>query len=261
MKNILQFCVGLILISSVIASARPNYIGYSGAPGSRGRCASSCHGSGGGTIEIAGFPAEYTLGESYTITISHNGGSSIRQFNGSCRIGDGSDNAGVIFAGENTETYNHSSETNGIKFSSYNQSSGTFTWTAPNEDMGDVNLYIAGQQGGFTGANSDISLTSSPGTTGIPNEGEIPGAYVLRDNYPNPFNGATTIEFYVPSESYLTLDVYNIKGKKVESLLSGKFNAGSHTVRWDSGEYASGIYFYKLRAGDYQKTKSMSLMK
>jgi hypothetical protein len=140
------------------------YKGYSGAPGSKGTCASSCHGVAGGTIEISGFPERYVPGQTYAITISHSDGNAIRQFNGSCRIGTGSQNAGTIFAGTNTATYNTSGETNGVHFSSVNQHSGQFHWTAPSAGTGTVRLYIAGQQGGYNGQNSTLVLTSESDT-------------------------------------------------------------------------------------------------
>jgi hypothetical protein len=151
---------GIVLLAS-IAFGHPTYIGYSGAPGSSGTCASSCHGSSGGTIQIEGFPAEYVPGQSYTITISHNGGNEIRQFNGSCRIGTGSSNAGAISAGTNTITYNTSGETNGIHLSSISLDSGSFQWAAPAQGTGDVRLYVAGHQGNYSGANTNIIQVSS----------------------------------------------------------------------------------------------------
>ena len=99
---ILTFTVAL----APAAYGHANYTGYSGAPGSDGRCASSCHGSSGGTIQVSGFPESYTAGEVYTLTVTHTAGTTIRNFNGSCRVGTGSANAGVIASGTGTVTYN-----------------------------------------------------------------------------------------------------------------------------------------------------------
>lgn len=92
-------------------------------------------------------------------------------------------------------------------------------------------------------------------------------------NYPNPFNpsGAgrsptTTISFALPKDSKVELSVYNIKGQKVKTLLREAFESGNHSIIWngddDSGNsVSSGIYFYKLKAGDFQKVKKMILLK
>jgi len=91
---------------------------------------------------------------------------------------------------------------------------------------------------------------------------------VLEQNYPNPFNPTTTISFSIAqTSSYVTLNIYNIKGQKVKSLLNEKLDAGTHQVMWDgkdeNGKSAtSGIYFYKLNAGgNFSQTKRMILLK
>lgn len=142
----------------VLGSA--TYTGYSGAPG-RDACASSCHGASGGTITVSGFPTNYTPGQAYTITVAHDGGSSIENFNASVRIGTSSTNAGVITAGTNTAVYSVNGETNGVHFSSAGNASGTFTWTAPSPPVGAVKLYLAGHQGSSAGGkNTEWVLTA-----------------------------------------------------------------------------------------------------
>jgi hypothetical protein len=88
----------------------------------------------------------------------------------------------------------------------------------------------------------------------------------LHQNYPNPFNPTTTINYQLSENSNVTLSVYNIKGQKVKTLISDQLTAGAHSVVWngddDSGKsVGSGIYFYKLKAGDFQKVKKMILLK
>ena len=89
----------------------------------------------------------------------------------------------------------------------------------------------------------------------------------IRDrNYPNPFNPETEISYSIPEAAYVTLDFYNINGQKVISLVDQHEDAGSYTVKWDSkgadgNQVASGIYFYKLTAGEFTKTMKMVLMK
>ncbi len=262
MKKILIVSSVMILCIASIAFGEPNYRGYSGAPGSNGSCASSCHGTSGGTIQISAFPEEYIPGQTYEIAILHSGGSSIRQFNGSCRIGNGSENAGVITTGTNTVTYNTSHETNGVHFSFSNCNSGTFNWTAPSEGVGEVRLYIAGLQGGHSGNNSTIVLTSHEQTTGIGIENSIqPDKYFLSQNYPNPFNAQTTIQYSLSELSGVTVEIYDLLGRKIKTIIEGDKSAGVHTMAFDASDLSSGVYFYRIQAGDMVETKRMVLIK
>jgi len=106
----------------------------------------------------------------------------------------------------------------------------------------------------------------SIGSVGIGTYEPIPDALSISQNYPNPFNAATTIEFSLPSELNVELVIYDILGRNVRTLVSGRLEAGAHDVTWDSvdntGEGTpSGVYFYILRAGDQVMTKKMILIK
>ncbi len=94
----------------------------------------------------------------------------------------------------------------------------------------------------------------------------IPDRFELKDNYPNPFNAQTEIQYGLPEPSEVNLSVYNIMGQKVRTLVEGRQSAGVHRVTWDgrneNGEtVASGVYFYTIRAGTYIETKKMTLLK
>jgi hypothetical protein len=91
--------------------------------------------------------------------------------------------------------------------------------------------------------------------------GEIPNAFALRQNYPNPFNPSTAIEFSLPVSGQVTLEVYNMIGQKVATLVNGKLAAGSHTISWNAQDVPSGIYFYKLETADFSQIRKMVLMK
>lgn len=90
---------------------------------------------------------------------------------------------------------------------------------------------------------------------------ETPGQYVLEQNYPNPFNPATRIIFSIPSNSNVLITVYDISGKKIRTLLNEIKNAGSYSVEFDGTGLSSGVYFYKINAGKFSKTKRMILAK
>ena len=250
------------MIIALLLYARTNYTGYSGAPGSSGTCASSCHGCAGGTIQVGGFPTEYVPNENYEILITHAGGNQISQFNGSCRIGTGNQNAGLITAGTNTAIYNAGCETNGIHFSSAYQSSGTFNWAAPAEGTGEVRLYIAGQQGGYSGPNSSIVLLASEHQTAVEETSEsIPSEYALFSAYPNPFNATTMLTYELSQADKITLTIYDIQGNLIKTLFQGIQQPGQHQIAWDASEVASGIYFCRLSAPNFQQTQKMVLIR
>ena len=95
---------------------------------------------------------------------------------------------------------------------------------------------------------------------------QLPYRFELSQNYPNPFNPATTIEYSVPSRVRVSIDIFNIVGQKVKTLVDREVAAGSYTVIWegtsDSGTaLATGIYLYRFKAADHIETKKMLLLK
>ena len=89
----------------------------------------------------------------------------------------------------------------------------------------------------------------------------LPDAFSLGQNYPNPFNPATEIEFSLPRSANIRMEIYNIAGQKVATLVDGQRDAGQHSVFWDASENASGVYFYRLSADDFVDTRKMLLLK
>ena len=85
--------------------------------------------------------------------------------------------------------------------------------------------------------------------------------YVLFQNYPNPFNPTTTIRYSIPQSSNIVIKVFDILGKKIETLVNTLKPAGNYEVTWNAVNLPSGIYFYQLRAGSFTDTKKMVLLK
>jgi hypothetical protein len=85
--------------------------------------------------------------------------------------------------------------------------------------------------------------------------------YKLFNNYPNPFNPKTTISYLIPADGFVTLRVYDVLGKEVATLVNGQKPSGRYNVQFDGSNLSSGIYFYKISAGDYSATKKLILMK
>jgi endoglucanase len=97
--------------------------------------------------------------------------------------------------------------------------------------------------------------------TAVDELAESPTKFCLSQNYPNPFNPSTTIRFTVSQPSDVTLTIYNILGETVETLVNERYAAGAFEVQWDAINYAAGLYFYTLQAGNLKKTRKLILHK
>ena len=106
----------------------------------------------------------------------------------------------------------------------------------------------------------------SPWSFAIKATGDLPAEFALHQNHPNPFNPSTEIIFALPQACDVTLSVYNILGRKVATLADGQFEAGTHNVIWNGrnetgGEISSGLYFYRIKAGENTAVRKMLLLK
>ncbi len=88
-----------------------------------------------------------------------------------------------------------------------------------------------------------------------------PFSFQLEQNYPNPFNPVTTISYLLPSRSEVRLTIYNILGEEITRLFDGIQPGGFHRITWDASGVSSGIYFYRIQAGDFVQTRKMLLLK
>jgi len=109
--------------------------------------------------------------------------------------------------------------------------------------------------------NTNKIITLINGDSPALEEISIPNAFELKQNYPNPFNPSTTIEYTIPENSRVSLKVYDILGKEVADLVDKEQNSGTYIVIWDAKSASSGIYFYRITAGNYTDTKRMVLKK
>ena len=89
----------------------------------------------------------------------------------------------------------------------------------------------------------------------------LPGNFTLSQNYPNPFNARTRIDFSLNSEADVKLSVYDVTGRLVATLVNRYLDAGNHSVHWQAGEIASGVYYYRLSTSEGSQTKRMVLLK
>ncbi len=107
-----------------------------------------------------------------------------------------------------------------------------------------------------------ITEKDEPLITSVDREDQmLPSDYRLAQNYPNPFNPVTTIKYELPKTEYVTLTVYNITGQVVAKLANRTVEAGYHEAIWDASNLASGVYIYRLTAGNFTSVKRMLLVK
>jgi len=97
--------------------------------------------------------------------------------------------------------------------------------------------------------------------TSVQESDEIVLSYALEQNYPNPFNPSTMIKYSIPELSYVTIKVYDVLGRKVTTLVNEEKPAGNYEIDYNESRLASGIYFYRIKAGDFIQTKKMVLIK
>ena len=90
---------------------------------------------------------------------------------------------------------------------------------------------------------------------------ELPEVFALMQNYPNPFNPSTQIGYTIPATTHVTLEIFDIQGRRVATLVDDMHNSGFYTVTFEASDLASGLYLYRIRAGDFSRTKKMILVK
>jgi hypothetical protein len=91
--------------------------------------------------------------------------------------------------------------------------------------------------------------------------GEVPTRFGLDQNYPNPFNPSTSISFSIPSQSFVSLKIFDASGREVSVLVAEELSAGLYSQQWNASGYASGVYFCRLEAGVFMETKKLVLLR
>ena len=123
-------------------------------------------------------------------------------------------------------------------------------------------LFLDKNTGWVTGMNALLKFESGDVTSLIDEtETTQPSEIRLNQNYPNPFNPATVISFELPAAGMVTLEVFDMLGRKVTTLASGQFPGGSHQVTFDASHLASGVYLYRIQADNFVQTRKLTLLK
>ncbi len=139
-------------------------------------------------------------------------------------------------------------------------------YNSPCIDAGDPVIFdsMLGCDWGLGELRSDMGAYGGAGIpTNVDEEQipEIPMQFLLSQNYPNPFNASTVIKYTLPQASDVTVDIFDLLGRRVETLMQGEQQAGYNQIIWNADDKSSGMYFYRIQAGDYAETKKMVLLK
>ena len=125
-------------------------------------------------------------------------------------------------------------------------------------------FFIDELTGWAVGDNGTILHTTNGGVTFIEEEENNftqPKEFLLLQNYPNPFNPNTIIKYSIPKSSQVSLKIFNTLGEKIETLVDEEKPAGTYELNWNAANLPSGVYFYRLQAGDFVQTRKMILLK
>jgi hypothetical protein len=137
----------------------------------------------------------------------------------------------------------------------------SYFWTVPENatETGRVQIVQDNTGADYIGESGDFIIQTAAGLDD--HQDVSPDSYALFNNFPNPFNPTTAISYRLSAVSNVELSVYNVLGQKIVTLVSENQHAGSHQVEWDASGFASGIYYYQLRAGEFVAVKNMVLLR
>ena len=118
----------------------------------------------------------------------------------------------------------------------------------------------------FTSSNKLVVLPGSSielnaGTTSVEKDATVPSLFTISQNWPNPFNPSTRINFTLQKPSLVSLKIFDALGREISTLVSGYLPAGTHTRQWDAENMHSGVYFYRIQTGKFTATKKLMLLK
>jgi hypothetical protein len=252
MKKIIGILLSVVFVTILLAHS--SYSGYTRKSGS----GCTCHGSANSSVvvEITG-PSQVSTGATTTYQVTISGGS------GTAVCVDIAASAGTLSAYDSAlKTAGSELISNGTKTYTSGKYKYSFNYTAPTT-AGKQTLYATGLPSKNTGWNfapdKSVEIMS---TAGIEVEQNlIPREFMLSQNFPNPFNPSTVINFTVPFRQYMTGQVLDIQGKIISELVNDQIDSGTHQVVWNAQNIATGIYFFRLQSGNSSKTIKLLYLK
>ena len=144
---------------------------------------------------------------------------------------------------------------------------GGWSWVGYSSGTTDIGLrsifFIDSTCGWVVGDMGTILHTTNGGVSFVEEEEieEIPTEFLLSQNFPNPFNSSSIIKYSIPKSSQVTLKIFNTLGQEIETLVNEEKPVGTYELNWNAANLPSGVYFYRLQAGDFVQTRKMILLK
>lgn len=113
----------------------------------------------------------------------------------------------------------------------------------------------------YNGEAPDLGAFESDFVTSVADANYLPDSYRLHQNYPNPFNPTTTIVYEIPRRTHVQIELYDVLGREVAELANGAHDAGSYSITWNAQSFPTGVYYYRIRAGDFTATRKLMLLR
>ncbi|HAH50350.1 MAG TPA: hypothetical protein DCL80_03445 [Balneola sp.] len=145
----------------------------------------------------------------------------------------------------------------------FDSESKKFWWVVDEEKPGPMTYTATNKNGSSEVVVYFVNTDAEDGGNTVSNESANfnPKEFTLAQNYPNPFNPSTNISFNLPQASDVSLKVYNMLGQEVATLINERMAAGAQIVTFDASNLSSGMYIYRIQAGEFSRTKKMMLIK
>jgi hypothetical protein len=137
-----------------------------------------------------------------------------------------------------------------------------YDWTVPDISTGFGKIRVVQDNilgGDYSAQTSAFTIIQS--STDVTSENTHIKEISIYPAYPNPFNSSTIISFNLPGKDYVTLNIYNVSGQKIGTLVNGELPAGLHQVRWNADDAATGVYFYAILTNETEQTRKLILIK
>ncbi|MCL6099388.1 MAG: T9SS type A sorting domain-containing protein [Bacteroidetes bacterium] len=158
-------------------------------------------------------------------------------------------------------TYLFVGTNNGVFLSTNNG----LNWTPASMGLADIDVNTLAVSGAYlfagTSGGGIWKRLVSEMITSTENSRSLPSHFSIEQNYPNPFNPNTTINYSIPKESFVTIEVYDVLGREVKTIVNENKQVGNYRVEFNASNLVSGIYFYRIQAGNFTETKKLILMK
>lgn len=222
-----------------------------------------CHGAASSAVSVTiSGPDTVLIGSTNTYRVTITGGPLAR---GGTNIATSSGTLDVV-AGSGLRKVGNELTHSAPKAPANGAVSFEFTFTAPSA-AGSAILYANGNSVNFNGNSTGDQWNFAPNKTVIISatssapQQPRPVGFELAQNFPNPFNPSTTIQFTLPQDDVVRLKIFDASGREVQTLVSGRSSRGTHTVSFNATNLASGVYLYRLETSTFSETKKMLLIK